>query len=152
VVSGRAARADDIVSAIGRFEQAATTGEHDGRLIAENLGTEAGFGGSAASRRQQVQQYFARFPELRQRWRTAVDDANARVGRPSRDLAAELAAARAESARLREQLAAMDRVADLWRRKAQRLERQLAQRQRVESAARGNVVELHPVPGATPEG
>src|SRR3954451_1860710 len=109
-------RADEIAAAIGRFERGATTSDHDGRLIAENLGVEAGFGGSAASRRQQVQQYFARFPELRRRWRTVVDEGNVRAGLPRRDVLGELAESRAEAARLRQQLAAMDRVADLWRR------------------------------------
>lgn len=143
-------RADDIAAAIGRFEQRATTGDHDGRLIAENLGTEVGFGGSAASRRQQVQQYFACFPHLRQRWGTTVDEAKTRAGQPRRDLLGELAATRAEAARLREQLPAMDRVADLWRRKAERFERQLQQRQLADAASPANVVELRPPPEPTP--
>ena len=134
-----------IGAAIRRFERGTVTEDHDGRLIAENLGTAAGFGGSAASHRQQVQQYFSQFPELRRRWRIVVGEAASRADRPARDLQAELNAARAEAARLRRQLAAMDRVADRWRCQAQRFERQLAQRQRAD-ALTTNVVQLRWVP------
>jgi chromosome segregation ATPase len=144
----RADRADDIAAAIARFEQAATTGDHDRRLIAENLATETGFAGTAASRRQQVQQYFTRFPHLRSRWRAAVDDANTCADNPKRDLQADLTAARAEAAKLREQLAAMDLVAGLLRRKNERLEQQnqhlRRQLQQADTEAPANVVQLRP--------
>ena len=81
-------RAEAIAAAIGRFEQGETVGEHDGRLVALNLGVEAGFGGSDASKRQQVQQYQGKFRELRRRWRQAVDDVKAREGAARQDLRA----------------------------------------------------------------
>lgn len=125
-----AERAEAIAAAIGRFEQGTTTGDHDGRLIAVNLGVEAGFGGADASRRQQVQQYLGKFPELRRRWRQAVDDADARAGTKRTELRAEVRAERRRAAELEARLEAMVRVADLWRRKAERLERQLEQQRR----------------------
>lgn len=135
-----AERAEAIADAIGRFERGVTTGKHDGRPVAVNLGIEAGFGGSDASRRQQVQQYLSKFPELRRRWKQAVDDAQARAGAGRVDLRAELAAEKRRAAALEQQLNAMVRVADLLRRKAERLERQLTrQRARDDPHARPDV-------------
>lgn len=123
-------RAAAIATAIDRFAQGTTVGDHDGRLIAVNLGIEAGFGGTDTSRRQQVQHYLAKFPQLRGRWRQAIDDTTTRQPPKQTDLRAELATQRRRSARLEQQVDAMVRVADLWRRKAQRLERQLEQQRR----------------------
>jgi predicted RNase H-like nuclease (RuvC/YqgF family) len=160
MTSGRGSRADrakDIEAAIGRFEGRMPTGDHDGRLIDENLGTEVGFGGSAASRRQQVQQYFRQFPALRRRWRTAKDDEKERVGQQIPDRVQQLTTARAETARLRLQLRALDQVADLLRRKAEERERRVRHLERrvqqLEHQLQGgavaptdNVVELRPAP------
>lgn len=154
-MSGRPTRADrakDIHTAIGRFEQGAPTGDHDGRLIDENLGTEAGFGGSAHSRRQQIQQYFQDFPFLRHRWRAARDELKAKAGEPPVDPTKKLNEAQGEAEQLREQLRAMDRVADLLRLKAQQLERRVhqlerqLQRQRADGASPANIVQLRPEP------
>lgn len=124
----RAQRAAAIEDAIARFENRDTTGSHDGRLIDANLGTEAGFGGSEASRRQQVQQYFKEFPHLRDRWHKLVAaHPPERREPPERIAARQLRHQRQEVALLRSQLEAMDLVADVLRRKNQRLERELAQ-------------------------
>ena len=142
-----AERAEAIAAAIDRFAQATTVGDHDGRLIALNLGIEAGFGGTDASRRQQVQQYLARFPQLRSRWRQAVNDGDQPSGPSQTDLRADLTAERRRSAQLQQQIDTMVRLADLWRRKAQRLERQLEQHRRRHDMAppdAGVVVPLHP--------
>ncbi|MGW3507079.1 hypothetical protein [Streptomyces sp. NPDC000994] len=139
----RSDRADDITAAIIRFQQNKTIGEHDGRLIAENLATEAGFNGTPNSRRTQLQHYFTAFPGLRLRWNAVKQGAKAASGQPTRDYVAELKKARMEIARLREELKVTYRVSDLRRRKAERLERQLNQ-QRVPSPRPNNVVDLHP--------
>jgi hypothetical protein len=119
-------------------------GQSDSRSL---RGIEAGFGGTDASRRQHVQQYLARFPQLRSRWRQAVDDATSQQGSQPTDLRAELTAERRRSAQLQQQIDTMVRLADLWRRKARRLERQLEQHRRRRDMAppdAGVVVPLHP--------
>lgn len=122
----RAQRADDIAAAISRFENGATVTAHDGRHTDTNLAIEAGFGGSSASQRQQLQQYFNRFPELRERWRNVSDAAAGRGGDTKTELRSELASVRRELAATREERDATALVADLWRRKAKQLERQVA--------------------------
>lgn len=142
-----AERAEAIATAMDRFVEGVTVGDHDGRLIALNLGIEAGFGGTDASRRQQVQHYLARFPQLRSRWHHAVNNADPRPQPTQTDLRAQLAAERRRSARLQQQVDTRVRLADLWRRKAQRLERQLEQHRRRRDTAPpggGVVIPLHP--------